>query len=142
MQAGIGMIVSGIAAKSDTETGQEEPTPKCPHAGGPVAIPGDHAAAWDLAVQADLLYSPVADSGSLQDQARLAWRNSVRCIGRLHWKSLQVRDERSLEDPGQIFEALLNLKRKMEIWSSRAKYCNYGEWMPQSRRFLFTQKVS
>jgi len=107
MQAGIGMIVSGIAAKSDTETGQEEPTPKCPHAGGPVAIPGDHAAAWDLAVQADLLYSPVADSGSLQDQARLAWRNSVRCIGRLHWKSLQVRDERSLEDPGQIFEALL-----------------------------------
>jgi REP element-mobilizing transposase RayT len=34
------------------------------------------------------------------------------------------------------------LKRKMEIWSSRAKYCNYGEWMPQSRRFLFTQKVS
>jgi hypothetical protein len=36
----------------------------------------------------------------------------------------------------------LNLKRKMEIWSSRAKYCNYGEWMPQSRRFLFTQKVS
>jgi hypothetical protein len=36
----------------------------------------------------------------------------------------------------------INLKRKMEIWSSRAKYCNYGEWMPQSRRFLFTQKVS
>jgi esterase/lipase superfamily enzyme len=34
------------------------------------------------------------------------------------------------------------LKRKMEIWSSRAKYCNYGEWIPQSRRFLFTQKVS
>ena len=38
--------------------------------------------------------------------------------------------------------ASLTLKRKMEIWSSRAKYCNYGEWMPQSRRFLFTQKVS
>jgi hypothetical protein len=39
-------------------------------------------------------------------------------------------------------QILLILKRKMEIWSSRAKYCNYGEWIPQSRRFLFTQKVS
>lgn len=28
--------------------------------------------------------------------ARVAWRNSVRCIGRLHWRSLQVRDLREV----------------------------------------------
>lgn len=101
------MIPSGIEAKSEMETGREEPSLKCPHQGGTVAIPGDYAAAWDLAVDADLLRRPLDNLGSLQDQARLAWKNSVRCIGRLHWKSLQVRDERSLEDTGQIFDALV-----------------------------------
>lgn len=107
MQAGIRMIPSGIEAKSEMETGREGPGLKCPHAVDPAAIPGDYAAAWDLAVQADLLCSPVINPESLQDQARLAWKNSVRCIGRLHWKSLQVRDERCLEDTGQIFDALV-----------------------------------
>jgi nitric-oxide synthase len=34
--------------------------------------------------------------------ARIAWRNSVRCIGRLYWRSLKVRDLRDLTDPKQI----------------------------------------
>ncbi|HUY49111.1 MAG TPA: nitric oxide synthase oxygenase [Streptosporangiaceae bacterium] len=29
--------------------------------------------------------------------ARVAWRNSSRCIGRLYWKSLQVRDRREVD---------------------------------------------
>ena len=29
--------------------------------------------------------------------ARVAWRNSNRCIGRLYWRSLQVRDRRSVD---------------------------------------------
>jgi nitric-oxide synthase len=37
---------------------------------------------------------------------RLAWRNSNRCIGRLFWKSLTVRDKRSITDPGQVARAL------------------------------------
>ncbi|TSI08291.1 nitric oxide synthase oxygenase [Lysinibacillus sp. BW-2-10] len=39
--------------------------------------------------------------------ARVAWRNSNRCIGRLFWQSLQVFDERHLEMEEDIFEALL-----------------------------------
>jgi len=44
----------------------------------------------------------------LEFGARVAWRNSNRCIGRLFWQSLHVIDERHLEDEVQIFEALLN----------------------------------
>jgi hypothetical protein len=35
--------------------------------------------------------------------ARVAWRNSGRCIGRLYWKSLVVRDCRGVQDPYEIF---------------------------------------
>ncbi|MBB5957860.1 nitric-oxide synthase [Saccharothrix tamanrassetensis] len=34
--------------------------------------------------------------------ARVAWRNSARCIGRLYWRSLKVRDLRDLRDPKEI----------------------------------------
>jgi nitric-oxide synthase len=39
--------------------------------------------------------------------ARVAWRNSSRCIGRLYWRSLQVRDQRHLSTAEEIFEALV-----------------------------------
>ncbi|EST32938.1 hypothetical protein N566_19760 [Streptomycetaceae bacterium MP113-05] len=35
--------------------------------------------------------------------ARVAWRNSARCIGRLYWNSLQVRDLRHVTAPEDIF---------------------------------------
>jgi nitric-oxide synthase len=42
--------------------------------------------------------------------ARAAWRNNSRCIGRLYWRSLQVRDLRTVTDAagvaGQCFEHL------------------------------------
>ncbi|GAA3113948.1 hypothetical protein GCM10020254_70470 [Streptomyces goshikiensis] len=34
--------------------------------------------------------------------ARVAWRNSNRCIGRLYWNSLRVRDRRGLTDSDAI----------------------------------------
>ena len=34
--------------------------------------------------------------------ARLAWRHSARCIGRLYWQSLEVVDCRNVTDPGLI----------------------------------------
>jgi nitric-oxide synthase len=37
--------------------------------------------------------------------ARVAWRNSSRCIGRLHWKTLAVRDCRELTTPEEVFMA-------------------------------------
>ncbi len=39
--------------------------------------------------------------------ARIAWRNNTRCIGRLHWKSLVVRDMRHLSTAEEIFDALV-----------------------------------
>lgn len=36
--------------------------------------------------------------------ARVAWRNHARCIGRLYWDSLVVRDRRDLSAPEAIFE--------------------------------------
>lgn len=38
--------------------------------------------------------------------ARMAWRNSNRCIGRLFWETLHVFDKRELETPEQIAAAL------------------------------------
>ncbi|SEB13501.1 nitric-oxide synthase [Thalassobacillus cyri] len=40
--------------------------------------------------------------------ARMAWRNSNRCIGRLFWNSLQVIDARSVTDEARIIEALFH----------------------------------
>ncbi|MDQ0247421.1 nitric-oxide synthase [Bacillus fengqiuensis] len=42
----------------------------------------------------------------LEHGAKLAWRNSNRCIGRLFWNSLTVFDERHLTSEAEIFEAL------------------------------------
>jgi len=42
----------------------------------------------------------------IEHGARMAWRNSNRCIGRLFWQSLHVFDERSLLTEEEIFKAL------------------------------------
>jgi nitric-oxide synthase len=34
--------------------------------------------------------------------ARVAWRNSARCIGRLYWRGMKVRDMRAVRDPAEI----------------------------------------
>ncbi|MEV8371379.1 nitric oxide synthase oxygenase [Kribbella sp. NPDC056861] len=34
--------------------------------------------------------------------ARVAWRNNARCIGRLYWHSLQVRDLRTVSDAAEL----------------------------------------
>ncbi|MBY8880913.1 nitric oxide synthase oxygenase [Actinacidiphila acidipaludis] len=36
--------------------------------------------------------------------ARVAWRNAARCIGRLYWNNLTVRDLRHVEDPDDVAE--------------------------------------
>lgn len=42
----------------------------------------------------------------LEYAARVAWRNSNRCIGRLHYRSLEVLDFRHLVTPDDIMQAL------------------------------------
>jgi len=42
----------------------------------------------------------------LEHGARMAWRNSNRCIGRLFWKSLKVRDVRRVNTHDGVYDAL------------------------------------
>ncbi|MEU9451482.1 nitric oxide synthase oxygenase [Streptomyces sp. NPDC048277] len=44
--------------------------------------------------------------------ARVAWRNSSRCIGRLYWNSLQVVDRREADTPEEIHEHLITHMRR------------------------------
>ena len=39
--------------------------------------------------------------------AKVAWRNSTRCVGRLYWEALEVRDLRGLNTPETVYAALL-----------------------------------
>jgi len=41
-------------------------------------------------------------AAELEFGARVAWRNSSRCIGRLYWHSLRVRDRREVSAAGQV----------------------------------------
>jgi nitric-oxide synthase len=38
--------------------------------------------------------------------ARVAWRNSIRCIGRLFWKGMHVIDKRQVQTLDEVFQAL------------------------------------
>ncbi len=42
----------------------------------------------------------------LEHGARMAWRNSNRCIGRLYWKSLVLNDKRNVANTKEVFDAL------------------------------------
>src|ERR1039457_2264781 len=51
-------------------------------------------------------------SAELVFGARVAWRNSCRCIGRLYWQSLQVRDRRDVSMAADIAaECAVHLRR-------------------------------
>ncbi len=51
-------------------------------------------------------------AGELAFGARVAWRNSNRCIGRLYWRSLQVRDRRHVAAAEQVAaEAVAHLRQ-------------------------------
>ena len=46
-------------------------------------------------------------SAELTWGAKVAWRNSTRCVGRLYWEALSVRDLRELNTAQAVYEALL-----------------------------------
>lgn len=102
--------------------------PACPAPPAGSASPDHHAEAVAFALQfhqetgaPDLpgtltrldasLASPQADwltPEQLTFAGRVAWRNSVRCVGRLPWPALHVRDRRTLTDPADVFQDLLS----------------------------------
>ena len=48
------------------------------------------------------------ESSELEHACRVAWRQSSRCIGRLPWKTLIVRDCRELVTPEEVFGACVD----------------------------------
>jgi len=58
-----------------------------------------------LEVEREGEYIPTTEE--LTFGARVAWRNSNKCIGRLFWQSLHVFDERTLTTEEEVFEALI-----------------------------------
>lgn len=57
-------------------------------------------------LQRDGTYSHTYDE--LATGARLAWRNSTRCLGRHLWHELDVRDRRELDSEEEMFQAILD----------------------------------
>lgn len=59
---------------------------------------------WDLGMRMPVDEKVVPME--LEASAQAAWRQAPRCVGRLHWKSLQVVDARSVTSCDEVFEAL------------------------------------
>ena len=38
--------------------------------------------------------------------AQMAWRNASKCVSRIQWRNLIVRDRRNIHDPDEMFQAL------------------------------------
>lgn len=77
----------------------------CPFSSTPLGVENVFRR-WDLAVDGVPAGPAGTGAGGLVEEARLAWKNSLRCVGRLHWKSLQVIDARSVDSCDEMFEAL------------------------------------
>jgi nitric-oxide synthase len=60
----------------------------------------------DEQLQREGSYSHTYDE--LANGARLAWRNSTRCLGRHLWHELDVRDRRELESEEEMFNAIID----------------------------------
>lgn len=56
--------------------------------------------------------------GELAFGARVAWRNSGRCIGRLYWKSLRIRDRRTVDTAEGVAEECV---RHLRIATNRGR---------------------
>jgi nitric-oxide synthase len=69
-----------------------------------------HPGIYTLATRLATIRASIAQTGTYRHTpaeltygARLAWRNSSRCIGRLYWNSLYVRDRRTSRTGDEIY---------------------------------------
>ncbi|CAN0209502.1 unnamed protein product, partial [Ascophyllum nodosum] len=68
------------------------------------------------------IYSEIINSGTyfhsyeeLAHGARVAWRNSAKCIGRITWNALNVRDKRHVADVDEIFAECMEHQRQASV---------------------------
>ena len=77
---------------------------------------------------------------------RVAWRNAARCVGRLYWKGLHLRDCRDLTNPDDIAQALFehmrfawnggDLRPSITVFSPGTRQCPGPRiWNPQLLRY-------
>ena len=83
---------------------------------------------------------------------QLAWRNSAKCVGRMQWKNLLVRDVRHIQHPDEIYEECLEhlkvannggrLQSLMSIFRPRRPGENWGPriWNAQLLRYAGYQQ--
>ncbi|WP_051386035.1 nitric oxide synthase oxygenase [Actinokineospora inagensis] len=71
------------------------------HAEHPGAGPAAPRIAW-VRAEIELTGSYRHTSAELAHGARVAWRNSARCVGRLYWRSMRVRDLRAVHSPAEV----------------------------------------
>lgn len=76
---------------------------------------GERAGKEGLATRLAEVEREIADTGVYRQTfeellygAQIAWRNSVRCIGRHYWKSLGLVDCREVTTAGEIFDSLVD----------------------------------
>ena len=73
--------------------------------------------------------------------AKVAWRNSNRCMGRLFWKSLKVRDRRTLTTAKEVFEdALEHIQSATNGGKIRATLTAYATEEEGDRGFRILNK--
>lgn len=66
------------------------------------SAPGLPARAWAVHREIERTGSYTHTPAELAFGARVAWRNSARCIGRLYWNSLRIRDLRHVGTPAEV----------------------------------------
>ncbi|WP_255694985.1 nitric oxide synthase oxygenase [Actinomycetospora soli] len=76
---------------------------------GATTVKGEAAAEVTLEERIAAVRDEIARTGTyvhttaeLTFGARVAWRNSARCIGRLYWRSLHLRDRRHVSAPDEV----------------------------------------
>jgi nitric-oxide synthase len=69
----------------------------------------EERAAGDPAARVAAVLAEIDETGTYRHTraelvygARVAWRNSNRCIGRLYWRSLRIRDRRHIDDADSV----------------------------------------
>lgn len=95
----------------------------------------------EIAERLDDIKNEIDETGSythtfaeLEHGGKMAWRNANKCIGRLFWESLSIKDARTLKSEQDIFAALKNhlqfaanggkIKPAMTFFAPRKKGCD------------------
>ncbi|WP_374118872.1 nitric oxide synthase oxygenase [Allokutzneria sp. A3M-2-11 16] len=106
--AGTWALPPHLAAPTEAPTGEKvvdadeaEEFLRIFHGENPDAGPVERRVAW-VRTEIEMTGSYQHTTAELSFGARVAWRNAARCIGRLYWRSLRVRDMRAVRSATEV----------------------------------------